>query len=221
MRRFLLILAVVLFLPATADAGTLFVIDGRGWGHGVGMSQFGARGYAEAGWSHQRILAHFYRGTELRIMPARPVRVLLAEGRPAVRISSTKPFKVDRRGQVAEAEAGAQNVVAGEARRSGGCRSASSPAPRRSARRQRLPRRARSSTGARGRSHGRQPAPARSLPPRSRALGDAGRLASRGAAGAGGRRPLLRARDAEAGQRSSTSTPTLAARSTAVSRPRT
>ncbi len=112
MRRFLLILAVVLFLPATADAGTLFVIDGRGWGHGVGMSQFGARGFAEAGWSHQRILAHFYPGTELRIMPARPVRVLLAEGRPAVRISSSKPFKVIEGGKSRRLKPGAQNVVA-------------------------------------------------------------------------------------------------------------
>ena len=55
------------------------MIDGRGWGHGVGMSQYGARGYAEAGWGYERILKHYYRGTELRTVPARPVRVLLAE----------------------------------------------------------------------------------------------------------------------------------------------
>ena len=120
MRRLLLVLVVVLYLPGLcltgqADAGTLFVIDGRGWGHGVGMSQYGAEGYAEAGWGYQRILAHYYRGTELRVVPARPVRVLLAEGRPAVRIGSTKPFRVvDARGKARILKPGAQRLVAGK-----------------------------------------------------------------------------------------------------------
>ena len=65
------------------------------------MSQYGARGYAEAGWGYERILAHYYRGTELRVVPARPVRVLLAERRAAIRIGSSKPFRVvDARGKV-------------------------------------------------------------------------------------------------------------------------
>jgi stage II sporulation protein D len=89
------------------------VIDGRGWGHGVGMSQYGARGYARAGWGYQRILAHYYRGTELRIVPARPVRVLLAERSPAAQISSTKPFKViDARGKARKLKPGTQNLGA-------------------------------------------------------------------------------------------------------------
>jgi stage II sporulation protein D len=114
MRWLLLVLALVLLgLPAQASAGTVFLIDGRGWGHGVGMSQYGARGYAEAGWGHQRILAHYYRGTKLQLVPARPVRVLLAEGRTAVKVSSSKPFKVvDARGKVRKLKAGTQNVAA-------------------------------------------------------------------------------------------------------------
>jgi stage II sporulation protein D len=114
LRRLLLALGViVLCLPAGASAGTLFVIDGRGWGHGVGMSQYGARGYAQAGWGYERILAHYYRGTELRIVPARPVRVLLAERLPAVQISSTKPFRVvDARGKARKLKADTQNLVA-------------------------------------------------------------------------------------------------------------
>jgi stage II sporulation protein D len=113
MRRLLVIVALALCLPAAARAGTLFLIDGRGWGHGVGMSQYGARGYAQAGWSYRRILAHYYRGTELRILPARQVRVLLAEGRPAVRISSSKPFKVtDAHGQTRRVKPGAWNLKA-------------------------------------------------------------------------------------------------------------
>ena len=114
MRRLLVLLVfVLLWAPAQASAGTVFLIDGRGWGHGVGMSQYGARGYAQAGWGYQRILAHYYRNTKLQLVPARPVRVLLAEGRTAVRISSSKPFKViDARGKVRKLKPGLQNVVA-------------------------------------------------------------------------------------------------------------
>lgn len=114
MRRLLVLSAFVLLcLPAQAGAGTVFVIDGRGWGHGVGMSQYGARGFAEAGWGYERILKHYYRGTKLQLVPARPVRVLLAEGRTAVKISSAKPFKVvDARGKVRRLKAGTQNVAA-------------------------------------------------------------------------------------------------------------
>ncbi len=114
MRRLLLFLALVLLvLPTQAGAGTVFVIDGRGWGHGIGMSQYGARGYAEAGWGYQRILRHYYRGTKLQAVPARPVRVLLAEGRAAVKIGSSKPFKVvDARGKVRKLGPGTQNVAA-------------------------------------------------------------------------------------------------------------
>ena len=112
MRRFLLVLAVALCAPAPAAAATLFVIDGRGWGHGVGMSQWGARGYAEQGWRYDRILRHYYRGTEVRAVPARPVRVLLAEGRPSVTIESTKPFRViDARGRKRVLKPGVQRLV--------------------------------------------------------------------------------------------------------------
>ncbi len=108
-------LALGLCLPASAGAATTFLIDGRGWGHGIGMSQYGARGYAEAGWGYERILKHFYRGTTLQPLPARPVRVLLAEGKPSVKIGSTKPFRVvDARGKARKLKPGTQNVVAGK-----------------------------------------------------------------------------------------------------------
>ncbi|MBI3748290.1 MAG: hypothetical protein HY262_05540, partial [Chloroflexi bacterium] len=51
---------------------------GRGYGHGVGMSQYGARGRALAGQDAPTILAHYYQGTTLgQIDPATPVRVLV------------------------------------------------------------------------------------------------------------------------------------------------
>jgi SpoIID/LytB domain protein len=46
-------------LPAT------FVFSGKGFGHGVGMSQWGAQGMAVKGSSYQQILAHYYVGTSL------------------------------------------------------------------------------------------------------------------------------------------------------------
>ncbi len=94
MRRLPWVLAVAAALVAapTAAAGTTFVVDGHGWGHGVGMSQYGAMGYALDGWSYQRILAHFYRGTELGLLPNRRVRVLVAEGQGTLTIGSAKPF---------------------------------------------------------------------------------------------------------------------------------
>ena len=77
------------------------------------MSQWGALGYAESGWGYERILEHYYPETELRVVPARPVRVLLAERLSAVRIGSSKPFRVvDRRGKARRLKPGTQNVVA-------------------------------------------------------------------------------------------------------------
>ena len=43
------------------DAGN-FVFTGKGWGHGVGMSQNGAKGYALQGYNYEQILKHYYTG---------------------------------------------------------------------------------------------------------------------------------------------------------------
>jgi stage II sporulation protein D len=65
-------------LPSSAFAlqkerdadGTLQRITfwGGGFGHGVGMSQFGAHGLGKLGYDYQQILQHFYPGTELKLM---------------------------------------------------------------------------------------------------------------------------------------------------------
>lgn len=68
--------------PAAHGASTL-VISGRGWGHGIGLSQYGALGFAQHGWTADRILAHYYTGTRLGRLSSNPtVRVLLQSGRP-------------------------------------------------------------------------------------------------------------------------------------------
>jgi stage II sporulation protein D len=56
-----------LFVPVTHDVAVRF--EGRGWGHGVGLSQFGAKGMADRGYLYPRILEHYYPGTSLTTLP--------------------------------------------------------------------------------------------------------------------------------------------------------
>ena len=68
---------------AQASAGILY-IRGRGYGHGVGMSQYGAYGLALHGWNYGQILAHYYTGTAIgQATTGEPVRVLLGSGSAA------------------------------------------------------------------------------------------------------------------------------------------
>ena len=78
--------------PPSSYGEAVFLVSGRGYGHGVGMSQYGAYGQALAGRTYDQILAHYYTGTELGKAGRKEVRVLLAEGRRAVTISSSLPF---------------------------------------------------------------------------------------------------------------------------------
>jgi len=48
-----------------APAAVTLVISGRGFGHGIGMSQWGAYGLARRGADHNAILSHYYPGTQL------------------------------------------------------------------------------------------------------------------------------------------------------------
>jgi stage II sporulation protein D len=73
--------------PATVGAGAL-VFSGHGWGHAVGMSQWGAYGYAQHGWTFDAILGHYYPGTTLGAAPVSKLRVLLVENAKTVALSS-------------------------------------------------------------------------------------------------------------------------------------
>jgi stage II sporulation protein D len=75
--------------PAVAaKPKTSFTIRGAGFGHGVGMSQYGAMGYAEHGWKAPDILAHYYSGTALGTTdPNHAVRVQLVPQTGAAKIS--------------------------------------------------------------------------------------------------------------------------------------
>jgi len=85
-------LATALTLPAAgfgpAGAASTFTFFGSGYGHGVGMSQWGAYGLAQMGWTHTHILTHFYQGTavERRDTLPRTLRVELTYGRGLVHL---------------------------------------------------------------------------------------------------------------------------------------
>lgn len=47
-------------------AGGSVTLYGRGWGHGVGLSQWGAKAMADRGWSAEKILEFYYPGTVIQ-----------------------------------------------------------------------------------------------------------------------------------------------------------
>jgi stage II sporulation protein D len=109
-RRLFLALLAAAFVAASASAAPqrraqapevcprcappVFVITGRGWGHGVGLSQYGALGFAREGSGYEEILAHYYQGTELTDAPVKRIRVLLAAGAKTLDVGSDAPFRV-------------------------------------------------------------------------------------------------------------------------------
>jgi stage II sporulation protein D len=78
MRIRLLALLLFLSLASTAQASVSWVVRGHGFGHGVGVSQYGAYGFALHGKDYRFILAHYYQGSTIsQIEETRIVRVLL------------------------------------------------------------------------------------------------------------------------------------------------
>ncbi|HET6999193.1 MAG TPA: SpoIID/LytB domain-containing protein [Solirubrobacterales bacterium] len=74
----LVALASLAAIVPTAQAAVSWVVHGRGFGHGVGMSAYGAYGFALKGKSYRFILGHYYAGTTIGTLPGpRVVRVLL------------------------------------------------------------------------------------------------------------------------------------------------
>jgi stage II sporulation protein D len=121
MRRSLsLALLLVLVAGSAAPAagrratvtGATFVITGHGWGHGVGMSQYGAYGYAQHGFGYAKIVAHYFPGTQLGAAPVTRVRVLLTGGAAKLRIGSANQFMVrDATGETHDVAAGTYTLT--------------------------------------------------------------------------------------------------------------
>ena len=74
---------IALLAPGTAGAATRILVRGAGYGHGIGMSQYGALGYARHGFDYRSILARYYLHTSLGTVTGGTVRVLLQPGVPA------------------------------------------------------------------------------------------------------------------------------------------
>jgi hypothetical protein len=100
---------------ALAIAVPYYVVEGAGWGHLIGMSQYGAQAMAEAGSAYPDILAHYFGGLTPvpgdQFLPEQ-VAVGLAVGERLVRISSDLPLQVNVDGaDLAPAPAGAWTLL--------------------------------------------------------------------------------------------------------------
>ncbi|MFI5028064.1 MAG: SpoIID/LytB domain-containing protein, partial [Solirubrobacterales bacterium] len=74
----LLVLAATAASPASADGQVTWVVHGGGYGHGVGLSAYGAYGYGLHGYGYKQILHHYFRGIRITTLKSAPlVRVLL------------------------------------------------------------------------------------------------------------------------------------------------
>jgi stage II sporulation protein D len=74
-----------LALAPAAPAASRLVVTGHGYGHGIGMSQYGALGFAQHGAGFKDILGHYYEQTSVAPLASKPdVRVLLQSGRRVV-----------------------------------------------------------------------------------------------------------------------------------------
>jgi SpoIID/LytB domain protein len=62
---------LVTYRPPFERAPRSFAVRGSGWGHGAGMSQFGARAMAESGRSVEQILQYYYTGVDVTQSPSR------------------------------------------------------------------------------------------------------------------------------------------------------
>jgi stage II sporulation protein D len=124
MRRTLALASLLLVVGSAAAAARVdepvpvgtatFVVTGHGWGHGVGLSQYGAYGYAQKGFGYAKIVAHYFPGTTLGAAPVSRVRVLLTSGVSTLKVSSPADFRVrDATGAVHDVAAGTYTLGTG------------------------------------------------------------------------------------------------------------
>jgi len=75
--------------------GDTIVMDGRGWGHGVGMVQWGAKGKADRGLTYRQILSYYYGGlSPVKVPEPGSIRVLLATGVQQVTVAPSGPVRI-------------------------------------------------------------------------------------------------------------------------------
>ncbi len=50
---------------ASASGESTFTFDGKGWGHSLGLSQYGSRGMSGLGWTYDQILKYYFTGVQI------------------------------------------------------------------------------------------------------------------------------------------------------------
>ena len=84
------VVVAALAAGSVAHAADSFRFYGSGYGHGIGMSQWGAYGLANEGWSYRQILTHFYSRTQVERSSTLPrkIRVGLTSGRTRIHLTA-------------------------------------------------------------------------------------------------------------------------------------
>ena len=84
------LISVAMLVAATPAARADYRIEGHGFGHGVGLAQYGAMGYArETGHTYRWILRRYFPGTTRAVGPSARMRVKLRQGAPATATMAT------------------------------------------------------------------------------------------------------------------------------------
>src|SRR5689334_8341235 len=101
------LLALVGAASPAAAAPPTFTLLGHGYGHGVGLSQYGAYGMARRGVAAPQILQRYYPGTQLATAPASSIRVLVQQTARAISLHADTPLHLrDANGQTADVPPG-------------------------------------------------------------------------------------------------------------------
>ena len=84
-------------LPASAIAPDQITVEGKGWGHGRGLQQWGALGYAiDHFWSYDQILQHYYSNTSASSIADREIKVHITRNNEMdLLVTSAMPFTVE------------------------------------------------------------------------------------------------------------------------------
>ncbi|MBG6083586.1 SpoIID/LytB domain-containing protein [Zhihengliuella flava] len=88
--------------PAAASVPSSFEFDGAGWGHGVGMSQYGAQGQALDGWNYEQILEYYYAPASLvtsKLRAAENIKVQLLHAQSTTLVPTNGAMRLSINGQ--------------------------------------------------------------------------------------------------------------------------
>jgi len=99
--------------PVAAQTGpTSFTFHGSGWGHGVGMSQYGARGMASTGSTADQILSYYYSGASVTTVAENTGhRALVAPAAPSFTFTADQALVVYKDDNVPVGMSGPGSVV--------------------------------------------------------------------------------------------------------------